>query len=74
MRVKHAESVVRTVYGGNLGVGALWISGLLDDLEPAVKTLRKHAQRKARAAKRKLGTGPSAKPSPKRSAKPNRSR
>ena len=52
MRVKYAETVVKTVYGGMLGVGALWTSGLLDDLEPAVKTLRKHALRKARAARK----------------------
>ena len=52
MKVKYAETVVRTVYGGNLGVGALWISGLLDDAPEAVKTLKRHAARKARAAKK----------------------
>jgi hypothetical protein len=61
VKVKHAESVVRTVYGGNLGVGALWISGLLDDAPEAVKTLKRHAARKAREARAKTLAAPNAK-------------
>lgn len=54
MRVKYAEQVIRTIASGTLGAGTLWISGYLDEQTEALKTLKRHAARKRREAKRKL--------------------
>ena len=54
MRIEYARHIVSTVRGGVLGLGTLWISGYLDELTEAEKTLKRHADRKRREAKRNL--------------------
>lgn len=53
MKIKHAVHVLDTIQGKVLGVGALWISGYLDEASEASRTVQRYVARKKAAAKKK---------------------
>lgn len=53
MKLKYARHVLNTISSGVMGVGALWISGYLDEAHEALKVVKRASKRNAKRKKAK---------------------